>query len=84
MLTFEYRILSADLATIRSATTATLLSVSLALLVAFPIWMNYREKAGKSALVPNSLWKSLPFAATCILVALSSGTVNSMEIFSSL
>ena len=79
-----YRVLSADLAIIRSATTASLLSLSLVLLVAFPFWMHYREKVGKSVLVPNSLWKSLPFAATCIMVALSYGMLNSMELFSSL
>ena len=83
-LTFRVRTLSADLSAIHSAGTATLLSVGLLLLVAFPVWMHFREHAGKPALVPNSLWKNLPFASTCIMVALSYGAMNSMELFSSL
>jgi hypothetical protein len=75
---------SADLSIIRSATTASLLAVSLVLLIAFPLWMRYRERKGQSALVPNSLWKNLPFASICALVALSYGAMNSIELFSSL
>ncbi|KAF2877066.1 major facilitator superfamily domain-containing protein [Massariosphaeria phaeospora] len=84
ILAYVLAILSADLSTIRSADTISLLSVSIVLLVAFPIWMHYRERAAKPALVPNSLWKNLPFASTCIMVVLSYGVVNSMELFSSL
>jgi hypothetical protein len=76
--------LSADLTTIRSAETATLLAISVVLLGAFPLWMHYREKAGKSALVPNKLWKNGAFASTCIMIALSWGGLNSIELFSSL
>ena len=46
--------------------------------------MHYRTKLGKPALVPNALWKNLPFASTCMMVVLSYGVVNSMELFSSL
>ncbi|KAF2793449.1 MFS general substrate transporter [Melanomma pulvis-pyrius CBS 109.77] len=84
ILAYVLAILSADLTTIHSATTASLLSVSLLLLIAFPFWMQYREATGKSALVPNALWKNIPFATTCIMVALSYGMINSMELFSSL
>jgi hypothetical protein len=58
--------------------------MSVLLLVAFPIWMQYRERSGKPALVPNKLWKNIPFASTCIMVALSYGVMNSIELFSSL
>ena len=79
-----YRIISADLASIRSAETASLLAVSILLLFAFPAWMHYRERCGKPALVPNKLWSNLPFTSTCIMVALSYGVMNSIELFSSL
>lgn len=46
--------------------------------------MRYRERASKPALVPNSLWKNTPFTSTCIMVALSYGVMNSIELFSSL
>ena len=77
-------IISADLTSIRSAETASLLTISMLLLCAFPAWMHYRERCGKTALVPNKLWNSLPFASTCIMVALSYGVMNSIELFSSL
>jgi Na+/melibiose symporter-like transporter len=76
--------LSADLSTIRSAGTASLLAVSLVLLLAFPVWMNFQTRAGRPALIPNVLWKNVPFSSTCIMVALSYGAMNSGEIFASL
>jgi uncharacterized membrane protein YbhN (UPF0104 family) len=80
----SYSILSANLATIRSAETISLLAISVILLLSFPLWMRYRERVGKPALVPNKLWKSVPFTCTCIMVALSNGALNSVELFSSL
>lgn len=77
-------IISADLASIRSAEAASLLAISVLLLCAFPAWMHYRERSGKTALVPNKIWNSLPFTSTCIMVALSYGVMNSIELFSSL
>jgi uncharacterized membrane protein YbhN (UPF0104 family) len=84
MLLMKRRILSANLQEIRSAETATLLAVSVVLLLAFPLWMRYRERNGKSALVPNKLWKSSAFTSTCIMIALSWAVTNSIELFSSL
>lgn len=78
------RILSADLQKIRSAETATLLAVSLVLLLLFPVWMHHRERTGKSALVPNKIWRSSAFISTCIMIALSWAVTNSIELFSSL
>jgi MFS family permease len=46
--------------------------------------MRYRTNTGKAALVPNKLWFNLPFTSTCIMVALSYGVMNSIELFSSL
>ncbi|KAF2015188.1 MFS general substrate transporter [Aaosphaeria arxii CBS 175.79] len=84
LLSYVLAMVSADLYVIRSATTASLLAVSIVLLVAFPLWMRHRERKGRSALVPNSLWKNLPFASICMLVALAYGAMNTMEIFCSL
>ncbi|KAH5989093.1 hypothetical protein HBI84_191480 [Parastagonospora nodorum] len=83
LLSYVFAMVSADLTTIRSATTASLLAISLVLFIAFPVWMRYRETHGQSALIPNSLW-NLPFSSICALVALSYGAMNSMSIFCSL
>lgn len=61
-----------------------MLGTSFVLILAFPLWMHYRERAGKSALIPNVLWKNTLFASTCMMVMLSYGALNSMELFSSL
>ncbi|KAI4627964.1 hypothetical protein J4E80_002100 [Alternaria sp. BMP 0032] len=82
ILAYVLAIISADFASIRSPETASLLAISILLLCAFPAWMHYRERRGKAALVPNKLWNSLPFASTCIMVALSYGVMNSIELFS--
>ncbi|KAF2119244.1 major facilitator superfamily domain-containing protein [Lophiotrema nucula] len=84
ILAYVLAMISADLTAIRSTMNASLLALSLALLIAFPLWMHYRERKGQPALVPNSLWKNLPFASTCLMVAISNGYMNSMELFSSL
>lgn len=110
--------LSADLSVIRTGTTATLLALSLMLIVSFPFWMSYRTRHGKVALIPNSLWQNvsgilklehsestyflstsimgitnperlarqcqIPFTSICLLVTLSWGALNSIELFSSL
>lgn len=77
-------IISADLTSIRSAQTASLLALSMVLLLAFPVWMHHRTRRGLAALVPNQLWKNTPFTSTCIMVAISTGIINSIELFSSL
>jgi MFS family permease len=46
--------------------------------------MRHRTRTNKPALVPNKLWANLPFTSTCIMVALSYGVMNSIELFSSL
>jgi MFS family permease len=84
LLSYVLAVLSADLSEIHKASTAAMLAISLALLIAFPVWMRQRERANKPALIPNSLWKKSAFTATCIMVALSYGAMNAMELFSSL
>jgi hypothetical protein len=61
-----------------------MLALSVVLMIAFPLWMHLREKQGKPALVPNSLWRDMAFTSTCAMVALSYGVQNSLELFSSL
>ena len=84
ILAYVLALLSANLTEIHKVPTATLLSLSLVLLVAFPIWMHRRAQQDKPALIPNALWKKPAFTSTCIMVALSYGAMNAMELFSSL
>jgi MFS family permease len=84
LLAYILALLSADLTTIRTPTTIALLTTSILLLAAFPCWMHHRTRTHRPALVPNALWSNIPFTSTCIMVALSSGVMNSIEVFSSL
>ncbi|KAI4713887.1 hypothetical protein J4E89_001336 [Alternaria sp. Ai002NY15] len=80
ILAYVLAIISADLTSIRSAETASLLTISIILLCAFPAWMHYRERRGKTALVPNKLWNSLPFTSTCIMKSVSNPKSSFQEV----
>jgi MFS family permease len=84
ILAYVLAILSADLTSIRTPLTISLLTLSLLLLAAFPFWMSHRTRTARPALVPNKLWSNTHFTSTCIMVALSYGVMNSIELFSSL
>ena len=82
LVAYALALLSNDLHALQNARDASVLSMGLLLLALFPAWMRFREKRGKPALVPNNVWKRLPFASICIMVMLSYGVLNSFELFS--
>lgn len=47
-------------------------------------WMHYQVKNNRTALVPNSLWRSHVFTSACIMVLLTNALINCMELYSSL
>jgi hypothetical protein len=51
---------------------------------AFLGWMKWREKTGKPALIPNSLWQNTAFSSICIMVLFSWAVLNGMETILSL
>lgn len=53
----------------------------MALFLAFFFWAHHREKAGRTVLIRNSLWRSKAFTSVCINVFLVWGAFNSTEIF---
>ncbi|KAK9439768.1 Major facilitator superfamily domain protein [Metarhizium brunneum] len=63
----------------RQPINAVLLCLALALLPAFSLWMRHQENRGRPALLPNSLWKSVPFATVCATVFLVWGALNASE-----
>ena len=84
MLSYVLATLSADTASIAHPASATLLAIGVILVTCFPLWMRHQERRGNPALIPNSLWKELPFTSTCIMVGISYGYSFAMELFSSL
>ncbi|KAK1477963.1 major facilitator superfamily transporter [Colletotrichum abscissum] len=51
---------------IADPTNIALLTVAVALLVAFPVWMNLQTKRGRPALIPNRLWRNAAFTSICV------------------
>jgi MFS family permease len=84
LVSYVLAIVSDDLHALHHPGNAIMLAVGLLLLVLFPLWMHYREAQGKPALIPNKLWKRSSFASVCVMVLLSWGVLNSLELFSSL
>lgn len=61
-----------------------LLSVSVALLAAFPFWMNFQVNRGRPALIPNKVWRNWAFTSICIAVFLCWASLNGIEYFTTL
>ena len=61
-----------------------LLVVSIILLMLFPVYMEYRVRHRKPALIPNKLWKTAAFTTICIAVFLCWASLNAIEYFATL
>jgi MFS family permease len=61
-----------------------LLTVSLILLCAFPVWMHFQVKHGKPAIIPNKLWRNGAFTTTCVAVFFCWASLNAIEYFTTL
>jgi hypothetical protein len=60
------------------------LTIAVLLFPTFFLWMHRQKKLGKVALIPNSLWKKIPFLAISLMVLLQWAVVQSMEVYFSL
>ena len=63
---------------------ATLLAISLVLLICFPLWMYWQVKNGRPALIPNKLWRNASFTSVCISVFFCWASLNGIEYFTTL
>ena len=84
MLAYVLIQVSSDPGNIRNASVAALLSIGLALIPVFVWWMHRQEGRSQPALIPNSLWKRLPFTSICIMVLFSFACMQTMELYCSL
>ncbi|KAF2675313.1 MFS general substrate transporter [Microthyrium microscopicum] len=84
MFSYVLAILSADSDNIREPSAITMLVFSTVLMISFPVWMRFQEGRGRPALVPNKLWRNLPFTSICVMTILTTGVQNANELFSSL
>ncbi|KXH46338.1 major facilitator superfamily transporter [Colletotrichum simmondsii] len=66
---------------IADPTNIALLAVAVALLVAFPVWMNLQTKRGRPALIPNRLWRNAAFTSICVSIFLCWASLNAIQYF---
>ncbi|KAI0814689.1 MFS general substrate transporter [Xylaria sp. FL0064] len=83
-LSYVFAALSADVNNIHQPSSIALLVISGASIPAFIGWMHYQVKRSRTALIPNSLWRSFVFTSSCIMVLFATAVTNCMELYSSL
>lgn len=77
MVTLSYRNIS-------QPQNIVLLVISVLLLPAFSLWASWQVKRGKPALIPNSLWRSLPFLSICMAMFFTWAAFNAFQYISTL
>ncbi|KAI1420908.1 MFS general substrate transporter [Xylaria sp. FL1777] len=83
-VSYVFATLSADVDNIHRASSIAPLIIGGASIPAFIGWMHYQVKRSRTALIPNSLWKSFVFTSSCIMVLFTTAVTNCMELYSSL
>ena len=63
------------------AQNIVLLVISVILLSVFPLFMDYQVRRQKPAIIPNKLWRNVPFTTTCIAVFFCWASLNSIQYF---
>ncbi|KAK1533797.1 major facilitator superfamily transporter [Colletotrichum paranaense] len=66
---------------IADPTNIALLTVAVALLVAFPVWMKLQTERGCPALIPNRLWRNAAFTSICVSIFLCWASLNAIQYF---
>lgn len=72
---------SEDQDNIRDPSVAATLAISLALLIAFPVWMHYGGTWGREVLIPNRIWKRTSFSSICVMVMMSYAVMQILELY---
>lgn len=81
LLSYVLVMISTSTSYIGHADIISLLTVSLTLIPVFVFWVGRQERLQKPALIPNSLWRKLPFTSMCLMVLLSYAVMQTMELF---
>ncbi|KAJ6171794.1 major facilitator superfamily domain-containing protein [Penicillium chermesinum] len=84
LISYVFAVITDSPSNVEKAENIALLCIATGMIPAFCTWMWWREKNGKSALIPNSLWKNTAFASICVMVLFSWAVLNGMETILSL
>lgn len=81
LLSYELAVVSGSDAgrRIRKPTNLIILCIAFALLPLFWLWVRHQTQHSRLALIPNEIWKNMPFTAVCVTVFLVWGALNASE-----
>jgi MFS family permease len=81
LLSYELAVVSGSDAgrRIREPANLTILCISVALLPLLWLWMRRQTEHSRPALIPNVIWRNIPFTTVCITVFLVWGALNASE-----
>ena len=74
-----HSVLTGNVSSIKSPTNIVCLSIAVALIPGFILWVGRQERLGRPAIIPNSLWRNVVFTSICIDVFLTWGAFNATE-----
>ncbi|KAJ5395317.1 Major facilitator superfamily domain general substrate transporter [Penicillium crustosum] len=77
MITYTYRNMS-------EPQYIVLLIISISLLPIFSLWVKWQVKHNRPALIPNALWRNLPFLFICVAMFFTWAGFNSFQYISTL
>lgn len=84
MLLYVLAVTSSSYKRLDQAENIVLLALSVSLLAAFPFWMDFQQRHGRPALIPNSMWRNWAFTSVCVAVFLCWASLNGIEFFTTL
>ncbi|RAH75713.1 aminotriazole resistance protein [Aspergillus aculeatinus CBS 121060] len=84
IISYVFATISDDPSNFHKAQNIALPCCAGAMIPGFWVWMGRRERAGKPALIPNSLWKNTAFSSMCVIVLFSWAVLNGVETILSL
>lgn len=77
-------VVSADINNVHQRDSIAMLCTAGLALPAFIFWVHRQVRAGKPALIPNSLWRNHSFSTICATILVSFAVLKSMEQYCSL
>ncbi|KAM0325913.1 hypothetical protein ACHAQA_007216 [Verticillium albo-atrum] len=84
IVSYVLAVITGNMSKAKHAENIAMLCIAGVSATSFVFWMHFREKSGRIALIPNSLWRKRSFTTICILVFLAHAVLNGVEYFLSL
>ncbi|KAI9799204.1 MAG: hypothetical protein M1825_004847 [Sarcosagium campestre] len=81
LLSYVFAMITSSHDRLRDPEVLAPLCVAVALIPTFIFWVGRQEKAGRPAVIPNSLWRNRVFSYICLMVFINWGAFNAVTFF---